>query len=194
MPIHPHQIFAIVLAAGSSSRYGATKQAAEIDGVPLVQKALQNATRVCGDRVVTVVGHDAATVLRSMHANSGFIVFNEHFESGLGSSITAGVRPCPPETDAVLLLLADQPLVTADHLKALVDRWSGADNEIVASAYAGTEGPPVLMPRETFRDLRSLSGDTGARALFRDPRFRLTTLRFEDAAIDIDTPEDLRNL
>ena len=187
-------VFTVVLAAGTSSRFGKTKQAAKLDGVPLVQKALRTATRVCGDHVITVVGHDAKTVLRAMQADSGFIVFNEDFESGMGSSIAKAVRACPPQTDAVLVLLADQPLVTADHLKTLLKRWSGDADEIVATAYAGTEGPPVLLPRATFGELKKLSGDTGARALFHDARFRLTTVPLEDGAIDIDTPGDLTRI
>ncbi len=187
-------VFAIVLAAGTSSRFGGTKQAVEFDGAALVRRALHTATRVCGDNVITVIGHDAATVLRSMQSNSGFLVVNEDFESGLGSSIAAAARACPPQTDALLLMLADQPLVTADHLEALLRRWSGAAREIVATAYADTEGPPVLLPRATFDDLSRLTGDTGARALFRDDRFSLKTVRFEDAAVDIDTPSDLHRI
>lgn len=194
MPQAQQTVFAVVLAAGTSSRFGGTKQAVEFDGIPLVRRALQTATRVCGDRVITVIGHDAANVLRSMQANSGFLVVNEDFESGLGSSIAAAARACPPQSDALLLMLADQPLVTADHLEALLHRWSGADNEIVATAYADTEGPPVLLPRATIGDLSRLTGDTGARALFRDTRFSLKTVRFEDAAVDIDTPSDLRRI
>lgn len=194
MPQQQRTVFAVVLAAGTSSRFGETKQAAEIDGAPLARRALDTATRVCGDRVIAVIGHDAATVVRSMQANSGFLVVNEDFESGLGSSIAVAARACPPQTDALLLMLADQPLVTADHLDALLRRWSGAANEIVATAYADTEGPPVLMPSATFDELRGLTGDTGARALFRDARFSLKTVRFEDAAVDIDTPSDLRRI
>lgn len=191
MPNDSKTVFAVVLAAGTSSRFGETKQIAEFGGVPLVQRAVKTASQVFGDSVITVIGHDAAIVLRSMRACSGFLVVNEAYESGLGSSISAAARACPTQTDALLLLLADQVLVTADHLKALLRHWSGTDDEIVATAYADSEGPPVLMPRATFDELRDLSGDTGARALLRDPRFKLTTVRFEDAAFDIDTRADL---
>jgi molybdenum cofactor cytidylyltransferase len=194
MPEDRPTVFAVILAAGASSRFGATKQAAEIDGVTMVQRAFQAASRVCGGRVITVLGHDAPHVLCSMQARSGFLVINEDYASGLASSIAAAARACPLPADALLLLLADQVLVTADHLGILLQRWSGAHDEIVATAYADTEGPPVLMPRATFAELRSLSGDTGARALFRDARFRLQTVQFEDAAVDIDTPSDLSRL
>ncbi|MGB5258066.1 MAG: nucleotidyltransferase family protein [Woeseiaceae bacterium] len=187
-------IFAVVLAAGQSTRFGASKQLATIDGAPLIRRALKVAAEACGEYVLTVLGHDAATVYRAMQTNSGFLVVNEGFEGGLGTSIAVAACACPPETDALLLLLADQALVTAEHLEALMSAWSGAPNEIVATSYADIEGPPVLMPRETFADLSRLDGDAGARLLFRDKRFRLKTVCFEDAAIDIDTGDDLAEL
>ncbi len=194
MPDLSPTVFAVVLAAGRSSRFGVTKQTATLNDVPLVRIALDTATRACDDLVVTVIGHDSASVLGAMNANSGFVVVNEDYVQGLGSSIAAAARACRPGADALLVLLADQALVTAEHLFALLDSWSGADNEIVATAYDNTHGPPALFPRATFDDLCQLSGDTGARALFQDCRFDLKTVRFEAAAIDIDSPTDLAAL
>lgn len=191
MPDLQRNVFAVVLAAGSSSRFGSTKQAVTLNDVSLVQRALETASRACNGRVVTVIGHDYSSVLAAMNADSGFVIVNEDYQQGLGSSIAAAARACRIGADALLLLLADQALVTSDHLFALLDNWSGSDSEIVASAYDDTQGPPVLLPRATFDDLCQLSGDTGARALFRDDRFQLKTVRFEAAAIDIDTPADL---
>ena len=90
------------------------------------------------------------------------------------------------------MLFADQPLITARHLQALIETWSGADNEIVATSFSGTMGPPVLFPRGAFEALCTLSGDTGAKSVIEDPRFDVKTIPFEDAAIDIDTPADLK--
>ncbi len=194
MPTPQQPPFAVVLAAGLSSRFGRTKQTVTIDGVALVERAFEAAHAACGDRCITVVGHDAAAVLRAMKANSGFVVVNEDYETGLGSSIAAAARACGAHADALLILLADQALVTAEHLQALIDAWSGADDEIVATAYDDTQGPPVLLPRATFKDLCALTGDVGARGLFQDGRFNLKTVRFEPAAVDVDTPDDLAAL
>lgn len=191
VPDRNQTIFAVVLAAGRSSRFGSNKLIAELEGVALVRRAFDLATSVCDDRVLTVVGHDATSILDSMSANTGFILVNDNYENGLGSSIAVAARACRPHADALLLLLADQALVTADHLRRLLDRWSGSDTEIVATAFADSQGPPVLMPRKTIGELCTLSGDTGARALFEDKRFQLQTVRFDPAAADIDTPADL---
>lgn len=194
MSKQPPTIFAVVLAAGRSSRFGQSKQRIEIGGVPLVRRAVRTAATVCGDRVMTVVGHDAASVLRAINANSGFLVVNDDYDAGIGGSIAVAARACRPCASALLLMLADQPLVTAQHLRALIKAWTGSEKGIVATAFDDAQGPPVLLPRGTFHDLCRLTGDKGARALFRDARFSLKSVRFEPAAVDIDTPDDLAAL
>ncbi len=194
MPVQEPTFFAVVLAAGGSSRFGSTKQAVQLNGIPLVRRAIDTAVRVCDNRVLTVIGHDADTVIAAIDTEPCFIVVNEDHGEGLGTSIAAAARACRGHADALLLLLADQPLITPQHLRALIDTWSGANNEIVASSYSGTEGPPVLFPSGAFEALESLTGDRGARALFHDGRFTLGTVPFEPAATDIDTPADLAAL
>ncbi|MDH3490534.1 MAG: nucleotidyltransferase family protein [Gammaproteobacteria bacterium] len=194
MPDPEPTIFAAVLAAGGSSRFGSTKQAVLLDGMPLVWRAVDTAVTVCNNRVLAVIGHDADTVLAAIGSEPCFIAVNEDHGKGLGTSIATAARACRGNADALLLLLADQPLITTQHLRALIDTWSGADNEIVASSYSGTDGPPVLFPSGAFEALESLTGDRGGRALFRDSRFTLRTVPFEPAATDIDTPADLAAL
>lgn len=192
MPDRQPTLFIAILAAGRSSRFGSSKLTAELDGTPLLQRAASAAAEVCQDRVVTVIGHDRDAALAAAASNSGFVVVNEDYEKGLGSSIAVAARACRSTADALLIVLADQPFVTAEHLRALVDHWSGAADEIVASSYADTQGPPVLFPSGAFAQLASLSGDQGARELLHDQRYRLKTVRFEPAAVDIDTPGDLQ--
>lgn len=189
-----YRIFALVLAAGRGRRFGATKQLVEIDGQTLVARSARLARRVCGDRSVLVAGHDWQAVADAAGDACRFLVVNEIHERGLGTSIAAGVSAVRHAADAILLLLADQPLVTGEHLEALCACWSGDPREIVASNYAGTRGPPVILPRDTFDDLVRLDGDRGANRLFEDRRFAVETVPFEPAAVDVDTPADLESL
>ncbi|MGA8205186.1 MAG: nucleotidyltransferase family protein [Woeseiaceae bacterium] len=196
MPTDPRaaRIFALVLAAGAAQRYGATKQTIEIDGVPLVRLAVSAATGVCGERTILVTGHDWRAVSGACTPLAGFLLRNDDFAAGLGASIALGVRCVRHAADAVLVVLADQPRVTGAHLHDLIHAWSGADDEIVATAFAGTAGPPVLFPRAAFDRLASLTGDVGARQLLADPRYTVRTVSFEPAALDVDTPADLERL
>lgn len=183
-------IFAIVLAAGSSSRFGATKQLQEYHGAPLVRRAVNLAEAVCGECSVLVTGHDWLAVFDACKPLRGFVVHNSGYHSGMASSIASGVRAVQHAADAILLLLADQPLVTTAHLETLVSDWTGSPDAAVATAFAGSVGPPVLLPARYFGELTALRGDRGARAILTDAGTALKTVAFEPAAIDVDRPED----
>lgn len=187
-------VFVAVMAAGRSSRFGSTKQIAELDGMPLVRRATKAARQVCGANVLTVIGHDQDKVLAALGHDSGFVVVNDNYETGLSGSIARAVTACRDDADGVLVVLADQPLVTPAHLQHLIDDWSGRGDEIVATAYAGTRGPPVLFGKDAFADLVELPGDTGASTLLNDARYSLKTVLFEAAASDVDTPADLATI
>ena len=188
------RIFAVVLAAGQSQRFGATKQLQIFDGEALVRRAAALARSVCSENSLLVVGHDWREVIAAADGQCRFIAINEKHADGIGSSISCAARSLKHAADALLILLADQPLINADHLNALLSAWSGDDDEIVASAYAGVQGSPVLMPSGAFSKLAELRGDSGARKLMDDPDFRVSTVWFDPAAIDIDTREDFSRL
>ena len=185
------KLFAIVLAAGSSSRFGSAKQLQDYRGKPLARHTVCLAEAACGDRSILVLGHEWRDVLSAGGPLRGFFVTNDNYRSGIASSIVHGVAAIEHIADAVLLLLADQPLVTDDHLHALIAKWHQSTTAIVASNYAGTLGPPVIFPARCFADLQALQGDCGARRVIASDSQRVHSLQFEDAAFDIDSPDDL---
>ena len=187
-------IVAFVLAAGSARRFGSSKQLAEFDGMPLARRALDVAADVFGDRTMLVVGHDWQAVTRSCSPLQGFLVINDFHERGLGSSIACATRSVRHAAQAVVVILADQPLVTAGHLRNLRDSWSGADNEIVATGFGDTAGAPVLFPSGCFDELAALQGDKGGQHLLSDERFTVRKIIFEPASVDIDTQSALDRL
>jgi molybdenum cofactor cytidylyltransferase len=192
--MNPEDLFAIVLAAGSSSRFGSTKQLAGIDGETLVSRAVRLAEGACGNRVVLVTGNDRARVAAACAPVAGFITVNTAFESGLSTSIRAGIEAVAEVADAAMLTLADQPLVKVEHLLALVAAWRRTPGAIVASAYADTVGPPVVFPRDLFPALMSLDGDRGAKPVIDAHPEIVEVIRCESAAVDIDRPQDLQPL
>ena len=184
----------VMLAAGRSERFGPAKLLAEYRGKPLLQHALSAAQDACPGDVCLVVGHNAHEVADSAVGLADQVITNEDYATGIGSSIACGVRACREHADAILIMLADQPLVSSTHLAELVKRWTGKPNEIIASRFSGVSGPPVLFASALFDQLEDLHGDIGAREILRRSSSMLRTVEFAAAAIDIDTPEDLEEL
>ena len=187
-------IFAIVLAAGASTRFGRTKQLEQFEGMPLAASAIRKAESVCGERTVLVTGKDWKEVASACEPLAGFFVINTDYEQGLASSIACGVRAVAESANAILLMLADLPLVTTQHLDKLVKTWAESPQSIVASAFEDTLGPPIVFPRSDFAVLLELSGDRGARPVIDANRDRVQSIACEEAAFDIDRPEDLAGI
>lgn len=190
MTVRP-SVFILVLAAGRSERFGGDKLLTDFRGEPLLRHALRAASEARPGEVVLVTGHRAQQVAEAADGFADRCVRNEHFELGMGTSIACGVASCRHEADAILVHLADQPLVNGAHLRALIERWSGAPDEIVASHYAGRLGPPALFGSAVFDDLCALRGDRGARDLLGSSDYRVYAVDCAAAALDIDTPADL---
>jgi molybdenum cofactor cytidylyltransferase len=159
-----------------------------------VARAVRTANKVVADRTVVVVGHDAGAVACELRSTEGFIVVNDRYAEGLGTSLSRAVSAVRHVASAVVVLLADQPGINAKYLQDLVGAWNGDEHQIVATAFSGTQGPPVLFPAACFDDLQRLEGDAGGKHLFDDARFQLTTIPFEPAALDVDTPADLTQI
>jgi len=190
----PAIIHACVLAAGTSTRFGDTKLVQNLYGKPLLQHALLAAQGACDGRVTLVVGHNQEAVIAASDDLADVVTVNVDYKLGIGTSISAGVRACRNGADAILLLLADQPLVTTRHLNELVSRWSGAETEIVATASEGIVSPPILFPQNTFDRLCDLKGDLGARKILSDDAFDVRSIECAPAQRDVDTPDDLLSL
>jgi molybdenum cofactor cytidylyltransferase len=187
-------VYSLVLAAGSANRFGALKQLARLNGQSLLQRALRLAGQVSGPNTVLVVGAQWLRVVDAGGRLNPFIVRNENFASGIGSSIAVGIRAIRPLADAALILLADQPLITAEHLFLLQKEWRASPASIVATGFAEIVGPPAIFPANYFDQLLLLRGDAGARSIIVEHDDALISVPFADAAVDIDTPEDLQRL
>jgi molybdenum cofactor cytidylyltransferase len=99
-----------------------------------------------------------------------------------------------PQINAVVIMLCDQPFVDTTTIGILVARFKQTRKDIVAAKYSGVVGVPALFSREMFDALSKLEGDKGARDLIRDPNASIDTIEMKDAAIDIDTRDDVERL
>jgi molybdenum cofactor cytidylyltransferase len=190
----PSDVYALVLAAGLSRRYGRSKLLEEFSGTPLLRHALTAAQAACPGRVVLVTGHGSEDMASAASGLADEMVLNEAYRTGIGSSIAKGVSHLFDRATAVIIILADQPLVTAAHIGQIIEKWDGHPDAIVATRFSELDGPPVLFGRNHFDQLAELTGDAGAKQVLRAHPNAVRTVRFEPAAIDIDTPDDLKAL
>ncbi|MBS0580404.1 MAG: nucleotidyltransferase family protein [Proteobacteria bacterium] len=184
-------LFAVVLAAGASTRFGSPKQLVRIAGRPLLHASVTRAAEIAGNALVVVLGSGAAQLAPLLKHSAGGIVINQEWREGLASSIRAGIARLPGTCAGALLILADQPAVSVEDLKRLAGAWRRQPLHIAAALHEGGLGLPAVFPRSLFPELLRLRGDAGVRVLLRRNAERLVRVTMPSAAIDLDTPEDL---
>ncbi len=187
-------LHALVLAAGASTRLGQPKQLVKLGGRPALHIVVSNAVAVAGNAVSVVVGAQAREMTHLLAHSPASVIVNRFWEEGLSASLRFGIASLPPGCDAVLVLLGDQVGVTADDLKRLAAAWKGEESLIAAAVYDQHVGVPAIFPRICFSELAELRGDRGARAVLERNSYRLIRVPMANAAIDLDTPEDLAAL
>lgn len=200
-------VAAIVLAAGASRRLCQPKQLLMFGGETLIARAIRLANEAGATPVIVVLGAHHERISAAVpfdkldnlnNAIKAIPVVNSNWEQGISTSIHAALGAlgdCAPQASGALILGCDQPRLTAEHLRALLDAFSGqAEPAIVASAYAGILGIPAIFPRAAFAQLLALRGDKGARNLLTQPTCPLIALPFPGGEVDIDMPADLVEL
>ena len=182
-------ISGIVLAAGTSSRFGRTKQLLEYRGKPLVQHAIDALGAV--DEIVVVLGHDAERVGGSLQLPpTGQIVLNPRYAEGQSTSLAAGLAACSPDSEATVILMADQPGIEPDHIARLVGVFRTTRAKIVRLRFRDGPGP-ALLSREIWGRAKHLRGDTGARELMASHPDWVEEVEIDaEGPPDIDTPDD----
>jgi CTP:molybdopterin cytidylyltransferase MocA len=175
-------------------RLGQPKQLVRVGGRPALHSVVSQATAIAGHAVTVVIGAHAAELTHLLQHSGVSLIVNRNWEEGMASSIRFGVASLPPACDAVLIQLGDQVAVTADDLRRLVSAWRGEDSVIAAAMYRGTVGVPAIFPRWCFSELSQLRGDVGAKSILDRYRDRVARVAMPNAALDLDTAEDLARL
>lgn len=184
----------LLLAAGASTRLGQPKQLVKMGGRTLLERACDTALMIENQGVIVVLGAHCEVIKPTIEHLPVQILVNENWQAGMGSTIACGMAQLPPDADAVLLLLCDQPFVTTPLLEELVEKWRENPSQIIASAYSGSFGPPAVFGSQYFAKLSALNGQQGAKKLMERHRERLLLVDFPKGEFDVDTEEDLKRL
>ena len=164
------RVAAVILAAGRGSRLTGDLPKPLLpwdEGDTLVGHAARTALASQSlHGVLVVTGYQSDAVAASLADKPLRVVHNPDWAAGQSGSVRAAVEALPPEVNAAVFLLADQPSVATSTIDALVDAHRRSLAPVVAPVYhGGQRGNPVLFDRATFADLATLTGDAGGRSL-----------------------------
>ena len=189
------RVSAVILAAGGSTRLGQPKQLLPVGGSTMIEHVLQAVMGTTVDEIIVVLGHAAGEIAPHIPAGCQ-IVLNQDWQAGISSSIQAGLQAVHPRAEAVLFILADQPLLTSAALERILYAYYGTTKAIVAPVYRGQRGTPALFERRTFAALRSLRGDVGGSQVIRQLPHEVLPVEMEAAEMlfDVDTISDYEQL
>jgi molybdenum cofactor cytidylyltransferase len=181
-------VSAVVLAAGGSTRMGTQKLLLPLASEPLVRRTVRQICEAGFDDVLVVLGSEHEATLAALDGLTVRHAVNLQFASGMGSSFRTAVDHLP-DSDAAMFALADQPFVTSDEYRRLLDAYRRQAPAIVSVRYGEVMAPPHLFTREFFPELAALQH--GARSVLQRHIERTLVLQFApDLLVDIDTPED----
>ena len=185
-------ITGVVLAAGEARRFGATKQIAILRGKALAQHAIDTLEEAGADEILVITGHDAGVVEAALRLPaSGRFVRNSAYHDGQSTSLAAAFHEVADDSEASVVLMADQPGITADDVRALVQRFRSTRSQIVRLRFDDAPGP-ALLSREIYAEAGHLHGDVGARVLIAShPEWVEEIAIARRAPVDIDRPADL---
>jgi len=189
------RVAAVVLAAGDSSRMrnGANKLLAQVDGEPLVARAVDAALESLASPVVVVTGHQAPRIRAALCGRGVAVAHNRHHVRGLSGSLRVGLSALEETVEGALICLADMPWVRSDHLDRLIAAFGCAGRPICVPVHGRRRGNPVLWPARHFAALCALAGDRGGRELLRCYAGEVVRVPMPDEAVtrDVDTPAQL---
>jgi len=181
-------VSAVVLAAGASTRMGAQKLLLPVGGEPLIRRTVRQVCDAGFDDVLVVVGNDWENTLAALDGLPIRHALNAEYATGMGSSFRTAVAHLG-DSAAAMFALADQPFVTANEYRTLLETYRQQAPAIVSVRYGEVMAPPHLFEREFFPELAQLQH--GARSLLQRHHDRTLVLPLPpDLLMDMDTPED----
>lgn len=190
-------IVCILLAAGSSTRMGEAKMLLQYNNKTFLQHGIDEIKNSRADKLVVVTGCYHQQLIKILSAQQIESVYNENWETGMGSSIQAGVAYIfqhYPSAHSIIITVCDQPYISAALFNELIAAKNATGKSIIASAYKSTTGTPVLFDKKYFDQLLQLRGPSGAKQITLQFANDVAAIPFANGAIDVDTPDDYKAL
>ena len=187
----------VIIAAGESKRLGSPKQLLVIEDDTMLNRLVKTVNKALDLPIFLVLGANTALIKPQLPNIKLNIIENKYWQEGMGSSIRKGIQAVVDSAEnfnGVLILVCDQPYITKASLQSLIQLQEEKCTPIAASFYANVAGTPALFHKSVFPELLALKGDQGARRIILAREQELAKLHFEKGVLDIDTPEDYKQL
>ena len=190
------RISGIILAAGTSRRFGTPKQLLDIDGRPMLRRVIESALESALSEVIVVLGCRADEIRDRVRPQpDGRLRFVDcaGWASGASASLKCGVAAVAGDCTAAAILLGDQPGLPVALIDRVLSAFIEADRPLARPVFGDDRlpGHPVVIDRRLFDDLFALQGDAGARTLLNERPNEVLEVEVDGPApADIDTPDD----
>jgi molybdenum cofactor cytidylyltransferase len=190
----PGMIWALVLAAGESRRMGEPKLLLPFGRKTIIETVVQNLMEASLDGILVVLGHRWQGILDKLKNYAVETAVNPHYKNGMLSSVQWGFRKLPREAGAALVVLGDQPGISARTIDLVIGAFRSGNKGIVLPTYKDSGGHPLLVDMKYRREIRSLDPAAGLRSLIsRYPGDILrVAVKTGSGLQDIDNPEDYK--
>ena len=156
-------ISGLILGAGASQRLGPPKQLLPFRGTTMLGWVVDQTQRAEGlDEIVVVLGRAADEIRERVDFGAARVVENPVFAEGCSSSYRAGIEALDPRSEAIMIILGDQPGITPQIIDTLAEEWRRTSTSIALCSYRGRKGHPMMFAQSMFEQLKGLHGDKAA--------------------------------
>lgn len=186
------KICAIVLAAGESKRMGFPKMLLDFRGMPMLERVIENIRISLVDEIIIVVGAYREQITELAERTGVKYCYNEHYKSGMLSSVQCGFGFLPENTDAALVFQGDQPLISQLVVNEIINSFRSSSKGIVIPVYDKKRGHPLLVSGKYFAEIARLDPLVGLRAIAEKFHEDVEEVGVKEAGIlrDFDTFEE----
>lgn len=175
---------------------GSCKQVIEVHGQSLLARVISSVLESRVGEVIVVLGYKSEEVRNEVSDEDVKTVINPDFEKGMNTSLKVGVRKASDEADAVLVVLADQPLLECETINSLVEAYENNNFKIIVPFYKGKRGNPVILDMSLKNKLMNIQGDVGARSIIKNKKEHVLSVEVDTPSVilDVNTEKDLETV
>jgi molybdenum cofactor cytidylyltransferase len=191
-----NEVWAIILAAGASTRMKRQKLLLPYNGKTIIETVVENAARSVNTNILVVLGSHREQIQEQIVNYQVNFCVNENYMDGMLSSAICGFRALPASAKAALIFLGDQPQIPSEVAGLVIETWLQSKKGIVMPTFNGRRGHPVLIETRYITEIEKLDPNKGLRTLseiFKDDVIEVEC-DVPEILRDIDTPEEYEEI